>query len=67
MPVLVQTDPPRPAGEMLPARYDLPSEEIEESALPAEQEPQHVEQEYQHVEFLVEMLRKLGQEPDQLG
>jgi Uma2 family endonuclease len=32
--VMYQTDPPRPAKEVLPTMYDLPSEEVEDSGLP---------------------------------
>jgi hypothetical protein len=64
MPILAQTDLSR---ETLPTMCDLPNEEIAESALPVEQEPQPAEQEYQRVELLVEMLRRLGQDPDSSG
>lgn len=60
-------DSPCPARESLPTMCDLPNEEIEESALTAEQEPQPAEPEYQRVEHLIELLRKLEQGPDPPG
>ncbi len=36
MPMMIQTDPPRPARETLPTMYDLPSEEIGDAGMPDE-------------------------------
>jgi len=41
MPMMIQTDPPRPARETLPTMYDLPSEEIGDAGMPDEY---HVQQ-----------------------
>jgi hypothetical protein len=73
MPTMIQTDPPRPARETLPTMYDLPSEEIGDAGLRetqlrhrAEQAEQTAEQERRRAERLAELLRQLGQDPDQV-